>query len=174
MALSDKFSMPKVLKNMNLYIAGKGYAGRVSEITLPKLTIKTEEYSAGGLDTPLSIDMGMEKLECSFTVHECNKNIFDWFELNYSKKENIIIRGAMEQGGKVHAVELVLAGGFKELDMGAWKAGDKGAMKIQVALSYYKLTMDKDILAEIDVINMKRVINGVDKLQGIRKAIGVV
>ncbi|MCX4026611.1 phage major tail tube protein [Spartinivicinus marinus] len=173
MALSDKFSMPKVLQNMNLFISGKGYAGRVSEITLPKLTIKTEEYSAGGMDLPLSIDMGMEKLECSFTVHECNKNIFDWFELNHDKKENLIIRGAMDQGGQVHTVEIVLSGGFKELDMGGWKPGDKAATKIQAALRYYKLTIGSEVLAEVDVVNMKRIINGKDKLKDIRKAIGL-
>ena len=29
---------PRVLKNMNLFVDGRGYAGRVDEIELPKLT----------------------------------------------------------------------------------------------------------------------------------------
>ena len=30
--------LPHVLKNMNLFVDGRGYAGRVDEIKLPKLT----------------------------------------------------------------------------------------------------------------------------------------
>jgi UDP-N-acetylmuramoyl-L-alanyl-D-glutamate--2,6-diaminopimelate ligase len=55
--------LPKILKNFNVFVDGRGYAGKIDEITLPKLTIKTEEYRAGGMDIPVSIDMGMEKLE---------------------------------------------------------------------------------------------------------------
>ena len=39
--------LPRVLKNMNLFVDGRGYAGRVDEIQLPKLTLKTEEHRAG-------------------------------------------------------------------------------------------------------------------------------
>ena len=35
--------LPRVLKNMNLFVDGRGYAGRIDEIQLPKLTLKTEE-----------------------------------------------------------------------------------------------------------------------------------
>jgi len=38
---------PTTLKNMNLYIDGKGYAGVIEEITLPKLTLKSEEFRGG-------------------------------------------------------------------------------------------------------------------------------
>ena len=44
---------PRVLKNMNLFVDGRGYAGRVDEIELPKLTLKTEEHRAGGMDVPV-------------------------------------------------------------------------------------------------------------------------
>jgi len=50
--------LPKILKNFNVFVDGRGYAGKIDEITLPKLTIKTEEYRAGG--------MGMEKLEADY------------------------------------------------------------------------------------------------------------
>jgi P2 family phage contractile tail tube protein len=40
--------MTKILKNFNLFVDGRGYAGRAEEVTPPKLTIKTEELRAGG------------------------------------------------------------------------------------------------------------------------------
>lgn len=55
--------LPHVLKNMNLFVDGRGYAGRVDEIKLPKLTLKTEEHRAGGMDIPVELELGMDKLE---------------------------------------------------------------------------------------------------------------
>lgn len=57
--------LPNILKNFNVFVDGKGYAGKIDEITLPKLTIKTEEYHAGGVDIPISIDMGWKSLKLS-------------------------------------------------------------------------------------------------------------
>ncbi|BGI52444.1 MAG: hypothetical protein HamCj_07970 [Candidatus Hamiltonella defensa (Ceratovacuna japonica)] len=62
------------LKNMNLYIDGKGYAGVIEEITLPKLTLKSEEFRGGGMDAPIKIDMGMEHLETGFTLKVFDKS----------------------------------------------------------------------------------------------------
>ena len=59
--------LPKILKNFNAFVDGRGYAGRIDEISLPKLSIKTEEHRAGGMDIPVAIDMGMEKLEAELT-----------------------------------------------------------------------------------------------------------
>lgn len=73
--------MPKILKNFNVLVDGRGYAGRIDEITLPKLTIKTEEYRAGGMDIPISIDMGMEKLEVDFIFAEYDSELFRLFGL---------------------------------------------------------------------------------------------
>ena len=60
--------LPKVLKNFNLFIDGRGYAGRVDEISLPKLTIHTEDYQLGGLDTALAMDMGKVLIQASIGV----------------------------------------------------------------------------------------------------------
>ena len=60
--------LPQVIKAMNLFADGKGYAAVVEEITPPKISMKTEEFRAGGMDAPIELDTGMEKLECSFTL----------------------------------------------------------------------------------------------------------
>lgn len=48
--------LQKILKNFNAFVDGRGYAGRIDEISLPKLSIKTEEHRAGGMDIPVAID----------------------------------------------------------------------------------------------------------------------
>lgn len=67
---------PRILKNLNLFVDGRGHAGHVDEVTLPKLTIKTEEHRAGGMDLPVELDMGMEKLEASIVLSDTNPDIF--------------------------------------------------------------------------------------------------
>ncbi|ASJ24398.1 phage major tail tube protein [Laribacter hongkongensis] len=51
--------IPQVLTNLNLYVDGRGFAGRVTEIQLPKLKRKTDGYRAGGMDA--EVDMGSWK-----------------------------------------------------------------------------------------------------------------
>ena len=62
--------MPRLLKNMNLFVDGRGYAGRVDEVENPKLSLKTEEHRAGGMDLPVEVELGMEKLEASLTFSD--------------------------------------------------------------------------------------------------------
>ncbi len=166
---------PRVLKNLNLFIDGRGYAGRVDEVTLPKLTVKTEEHRAGGMDLPVELDMGMEKLELSLVLSDFDPKVFRSFGLLNIVGLPVTIRGAFQAQGSaaVQAVTVNLRGGWKEIDAGAWKAGDKSTLKLQSTASYYKLTVDGTDIVEIDAINMLRVIDGVDQLALQRLAIGL-
>ncbi|GFR20643.1 phage tail tube protein FII [Trichonephila clavata] len=84
--------LPKILKNFNVFVDGRGYAGKIDEVTLPKLTIKTEEYRAGGMDIPINIDMGMEKLEAEFTFAEYDSELFRLFGLIDGNSVSLTLR----------------------------------------------------------------------------------
>ncbi|MBF0304190.1 MAG: phage major tail tube protein [Alphaproteobacteria bacterium] len=167
-------SIPKVLKNFSMFVDGYGFAGRVDEVGPPKLAIKTEEFRGGGMDAPGEIDMGMEKLEASFTVSEHDPVIYRQFGLLDGKQVNLTLRGA-QQGADGAVVPMVctLRGMYKELDAGNWKAGDKGSLKASMSCRYYKLEIDGSAVIEIDVDNMTRVINGADQMAAIRAALGM-
>lgn len=165
---------PKILKNMNLFVDGRGYAGRIDEIELPKLTIKTEEHRAGGMDLPIEIDLGMEKLEASMTLSDYDAEIFKLFGLVDHQSIAMTIRGSVQaQGEAAQAVVINLRGGWKELDSGSWKPGDKSSVKAAVTANYYKLSVNSSELIEIDAINLIRKVNGVDQLAKIRSDIGL-
>ena len=70
-----------ILKNMALYVDGRGYAGNVETLTLPKLTMKTEEFRNGGMDAPIEVELGMEKLEAEFTLTRFDRNALGLFGL---------------------------------------------------------------------------------------------
>lgn len=165
--------IPKILKNFNVTVDGRGYAGRIDEIVLPTLTIQTEEHRAGGMDAPVDIDLGMEKLEAELTFSEYDHELFRLFGLVDGNAVAVTIRGAIQSSGEAEPVVINLRGSFKELDAGTWQAGDKATLKCMITARYYKLNINGEDIIEIDAENMVRVINGVDQLASVRSAIGV-
>jgi P2 family phage contractile tail tube protein len=165
--------MPKILKNFQLFVDGRGYAGRAEEVTPPKLTIKTEELRAGGMDAPAEIDMGMEKIEAGFTLVEYDPELLKQFGVISGKAVQLTLRGALVDDTTATPMVIRVQGMFKEIDFGKFKAGDKGTMQCSVACRYYSLEIDNKKLVEIDIDNMTRVIDGNDQMADIRNAIGL-
>ena len=62
---------------------------------------------------------------------------------------------------------------YTELDMGKFKAGDKGTLQCTIACRYYKLEIGGEDVIEIDIENMVRKIAGNDVLADIRSALGL-
>lgn len=164
----------KQLKNFNLFVDGRGKAGNIEDLTLPKLSIKTEDFRAGGMDSSIAIDMGMEKLELSFTLTEFDADVLKLWGLVQNASKQFTIRGALESlDGSVDALVINAAGTVKEIDFSAFKAGDKSTLKITVDLRSYRYEQAGQEIYNIDIQNMVRTINGVDQLQARRQAIGV-
>lgn len=163
--------IPKTLRNYTCFVDGRGYLGRVEEIELPKLKLKTEEYRGGGMDAPIEIDQGMEKLECNITFAEYDPELFRLFGMVDGADVAITLRGAIQGDGAAEAHVVTLRGGFKEMDPGTWKAGSKGQLKTAVSARYYKLAHAGRTVIEIDIENMKRIVNGNDQLAGQRRAL---
>jgi P2 family phage contractile tail tube protein len=168
MAASD------VLKNFNLFVDGKGQAGKVEEVNPPKLTLKTEEFRAGGMDAPIEITMGMEKLESDFSMVSFDREVLSLFGVREGAVVPFVLRGALESmDGTITPIVHTMRGKIKEIDQGTTKAGDKPTLKVSLALTYYKLQHGDTTVHEVDVENMVRVVNGVDALASTRSALGI-
>jgi len=166
--------IPQTLANLNLFVDGVSFQGDVTSLTLPKLTLKTEELRLGGMDAPIEKDQGMEKMEASFATTGVRKESLKFFGLADGTSFNGTFRGAFKGlKGAITPVVVTLRGLLKELDMGDWKPADKAEFKHSVALTYYKLEVDGRLMYEIDPLGMKRVINGVDQLAAQRSALGL-
>jgi len=162
--------MPHKLKAFNLFCDGRGYAGLIEEMELPKLNIQTEEHRSGGMDAPIELDMGMEKLEATITLSEYDPNILRQFGFSMGGPISLSARGALK-GLAVIPIIVYMRGKIKTLDMGTWKAGDDSTMQFSVACSYYRLNYAGADMIEIDVENMVRIIGGEDQLALQRAAI---
>ncbi len=163
-----------VLKNVNLFVDGRGYAGQVMEVNLPKLTVKMEEHRDGGMDAPAEIDMGLEKLEADFSTSNIDAELMRSWGLAPGNLVPLTVRGALEsEDGAVTPVVAQLRGQLKEVDYGTWKTGEKVPLKCSMAVRYYKYEHDGQALIEIDVDNMIRMVNGTDRLAEQRAALGI-
>lgn len=165
--------LPRVLKGFSVMVDGTNYVGRIKECKLPDLKVKADAYRGGGMDTEVDLDMGMEKLDCELMFAEHNAELMKTFGL-WNANTPIVLRGAIQrQGEEAVAVEVRLQGGTREISRDNWKPGESGSKKLMVNCNLYIEKIAGEEVVNIDVINMKRVIGGVDQLAGMRAAIGV-
>ena len=164
----------RILRNFNLFIDGRGYAGEANMVTLPTLAVKTEAYRAGGMDAEVDIDMGMEKLEASLELSGIDRDLVRQWGLSEGNQIPLTVRGALrDDDGTTTPVVVNLRGQVKQLDWGDWKAGESVPIKAMISVRYYKYVDNGDTLIEIDVENMVRIVDGVDQLAEMRAALGI-
>lgn len=163
-----------ILKNFNLFIDGRGYAGNADEVQLPALNIQVEDFRAGGMDAPVGLDMGMEKLELSFILSKYDVDALKQFGLGNGTETQVTIRAGLESYGVADATRVVVnaRGSVKGLEFGALQPGAKSAITFSMDLSFYRYTQAGEVVHEIDVLNMVRRIGGVDRLASMRAALG--
>ena len=165
--------IPNILKNFNAFVDGRGYAGKIEELTLPKLTKKTEEYQGAGMSAPVEIEMSLEKLEMDMTFAEYDSELFKLWGASNGTEVPLTIRGAVQGTGEAIPVVVNVSGYFREMDFDSWKPAEKATLKCSMALNYYKLTVNNVVLIEIDPVNMVNRVNGTDTLSSVRRVLQV-
>lgn len=166
---------PSKLKNMNVFSDGTSYLGLAREVTLPKLTRNFEEYRAGGMDAPIKVDMGGQAMEMESKLGGMVVHAIRQFGATSHDAVMLRFAGAYQDDstGIVMPVEIVVRGRHEEIDMGSAKPGEDTEHMVKTALSYYKLIINGRTEIEIDVPNMKFVVDGDDRLASQRAAIGL-
>lgn len=168
-------SLPRKLKNFIVFNDGTIYMGQVPEADLPSLTRKMEEYRGGGMNGPIKLDQGMEGMEFNWTLAGFERSLIaQWGTLSHN---GVLLRfaGAIQSDDEpiAHALEVVMRGRHEEMTFGTAKAGDNTQIKVKSALSYYKLSIDGEVLIEIDFVNMIENIAGEDRLAATRLALAL-
>lgn len=168
-------ALPRKLKNLNLFNDGHNYMGVVKSVTLPKLTTKTEEWRGGGMDVPVDVDMGMEKLTAEFTLGGYDAQVMKQFGTVGVADTLLRFTGALQRDdtGEVTALEIVMRGRFTEIDKGDAEPGEDTEVKLTASLSYYKEVVDNEEIIEIDALTMIKKVNGKDLLEPYRRALGI-
>lgn len=163
-----------VRKNINLFVDGHGLAGEIQDFNAPALELMMEEFRAGGMNAPLDIEMGMSKLTASFNLISYKRQVLALFGVAAGQTVPFTARELLEsQDGTKTGVVHTMRGKISKMDPGTSKPGQLEPLNFELTLQYYKLEHGGQVIHEIDVVNMKRIVNGVDVLAADRAALGI-
>jgi len=166
-------ALPRHLRNFQVFVDGRGKAGNADEVTPPVLSLVTEEHRAGGMDSAVEIDMGLEVMELSIVLSDYDETVINGFGL-LGTGVPLTLRGAIQrQGEPVQPVTIKALGHLKSRDTGTWTAGSKQTTTLTYSVRRYSEEINGVEYVNIDVERMIRVINGVDQVAGQRAAIGL-
>lgn len=168
-------ALPSKLKAMNLYGNGDNWQGQVETVTPPKLQRNMNEWRGGGMDGPVDIDMGMQKLEMTVVMGGLVPEVFNNWGTPLAEVDTLRYVGSYEDDdtGNIHAVEITARGRYSNIDMGDAKTGEDTEHTYTASLNYYRLVIDGKTIIEIDVIHHICTVNGTDRLAQRRKALGL-
>lgn len=167
--------LPRKLKHFATFVDGTNYMGDVPEVTLPTLTRKMEEYRGGGMNGPIDVDLGQEKMEAEIKGAGWLKDLMAHWGAGRHDATMLRFAGAIQSDDSeaVQVVEVVMRGRLAEVDPGSSKAGEMTERTYKYTLSYYKVTVDGEVELEIDLVNLVENVHGEDRLSAVRAALGV-
>lgn len=164
--------LPRVLKNFTAYVDGRGYIGRIETCKLPELAINTAEYRGGGMDAPVELDMGMQKMEVQLVLAEYDPEVIKLYGL-FGADVPVVLRGAIQRQGEASVPVIIrTVGGVKQISRGDWKTGENSQMTVTVNCNIYQEVINGETVVDIDVLNFVRIIGGIDQLADVRAALG--
>jgi|InofroStandDraft_1065614.scaffolds.fasta_scaffold108607_2 Phage tail tube protein FII len=171
--------IPDKTDRYNCYLNRVDAAHRIAvtaEITLPTFEYMSETINlsgmAGEVDSPSPGQIKSTQIEIPFTnISKAN------FELARNDNAIIILRAAQEKidtGGHTRSYvnrTIIIRGFTKEINYGKLVKGGYGNPSVKKEITYYKDTVDGDVITEIDKFNGITKINGEDLVADIEDLI---
>lgn len=167
--------LPRTLKNFNVFVNTHSWSGVAEEVTIPKITKKTEDFRGAGMIGDVALVMGYEKMEGE--VVYAGFDVKQYRQLGVCGTSDLPVRfvGIYERQDdcSIQNVEIYTRGVATELDPGSSKNGEKTETKMTYNYSYYRLEVDGVIEVELDFINGTEKFGGSDLAAEIKKLLGV-
>lgn len=159
-----------------MYVQNNIRVAGLQSFTPPALVNTVGSYKTTWMDAPVSVDTGMEAMQCDIKVN-ADKDVLGLFGFAQGRTVRIQIRRTFKDvsTGKysqwIDEVEGLISN--MAPDEHSPTGQESVAYAITMNVNYYKLTVDNAVFYEIDPLNMKRVINGVDMLADERRMLGL-
>lgn len=168
-------ALPRTLRMFNVFVNGVSFVDQALELKLPKIAMKTEEYTGAGMLGPVKLLKAIEAMELEHTYNGPIREIVADFGAEKHDASLLRFMGSYsEEGtGTDQAVEIIVRGRHNEFDQGAAKGSENGNWKVKSDLTYYKQIVDGEEWLEIDVVNKIFRVMGVDRLADHRRNIGL-
>lgn len=161
-----------VLRNFDLWTAGKDQIGQSQEAEIPTLKVKTEDMRNAGMVKPREVNLGYEKLEMKFKMTSLyDPTVMALWGLAPGVTNTFLVAGALfDEDGTEHSFTGYMTGFMKQVQPEPFEAGSKKHVNTyEVAVHTIKLAMDGAPLVQIDDFNV--IIGGVNQTAGIAAAL---
>lgn len=164
-------ALPRVIKNFNAFWDGISYFGLAESAKLPAVKIQTEAHRGSGMDGGVGLDVGMEGMTAEITFTEWSAAIL----ARVGRQDRFVLRPAMSSATDFSASPIIatLSGLITTSEPEDLKPGTVSKLKMIMDVQAYRLEIDGALIFDIDLVNARRVIGGVDQLAQMRRAMGI-
>lgn len=167
-------SLNYILRKFVVFADGYGKLGEGENCKLPTMEVNSEEFRGGGMDAPLKIDLGMNALSFEFRLSSFDPQVYKLWGLYPGNAKQFTMRGSLAHNdGSPYPAIAACRGNLHKSDADALEPAKKIIHTFTIELEYYKLTIGEELIYEIDIINGKRIVGGVDQLRTDRIALGI-
>jgi P2 family phage contractile tail tube protein len=167
-------SITYVLRKFIVYVDGFGKLGEGENCKLPVMEVTTEDFRGGGMDTPIKIDLVTTPLVMEFKLSSFDPQVYTKWGLYPGQEIQYTVRGSLaHQDGNPFAAIAGCRGNLHKVESDNFEPNRKVMHTFTVNLTYYKLTVGESPIYEIDIINGRRIVNGVDQLRPDHIALGL-
>lgn len=167
--------IPEVLNHFNVYNdSAKKLIGISGELELPEMEAITDTLEGSGvlgeIEDPVTGQFSSMKMKIPFAVlYE------DMFSImNTTKPPQLTLRASMQcmdpSTGETgyYPVKIVVRGKASTSNMGKVVKGKKMEPEVELEILYIKIQINNKTVLELDKLNFKYILNGVDMLAKIR------
>ncbi|MBG6242232.1 MAG: phage major tail tube protein [Candidatus Symbiopectobacterium sp. Dall1.0] len=147
-------AVPHKLRLCTTFVNGNNQIGKVTSVTLPKLTRKTEDFQGGGMMGSVAVDLGLDAgaLDASMVVGGMVKKLLQEYGGGIDETR-LRFAGEYYTDGDSQLAEVEMRGRVTEIDNGETKQGDDTSVTYALKNTYYKLSIDDQPIIEIDLLN---------------------
>lgn len=160
--------LPSILKDFNVLVNGTTFAGRARSVKPPQIKVEMEADRYAGMDGKVQHDMGMEEMNCTIKMGELSPELASLVGRIDEVPITVYGHAEVSPGGASTPITLTMRGRVFDQDIGEMESGKKTDITFSIACTAYKETIDKVVTKDIDFLNGRRSIGGVDVLQSKR------
>ena len=169
--------LPEVINHYNVYNDANRVVGISGEVELPELEAITDTIEGAGIlgeiEDPVTGQFSSIKVKIPFAV--LYEDLFSL--MNTTKTPQLTLRGSMQcmdpttGATDYYPVKIVIRGKASTTSLGKLAKGKKGEPEIELEVFYLKILINNKTMLELDKLNFKFVLNGVDMLAKIRSQV---
>ncbi len=169
--------LPEIIHHYHVYNEAELLLGVSGEVELPEFEAITDTIEAAGVlgefEDPATGQFASMKIKIPFSV--LYEDLFSL--MNTTKAPQLTLRGSMQCMDPTtyvtdyYPVKIVIRGKATTTSLGKLAKGKKGEPEIELEIMYIKILINNKTSLELDKLNFKFVLNGIDMLAKIRSQV---